>query len=143
MTTLHTSISKRRAQRGSIAPKRQAEINALPIPKRSKYRNIREEVDGIKFASKAEASRYRVLKLLQNGNAIRGLKLHTRYDFHVNGMKVGHYTDDFSYENWTPGGDGCWRPVVEDVKGAHVRDLSIRLKLMKALFGIDVQLVKR
>ena len=32
------------------------------------------------------------------------------------------------------------RLSVEDCKGARPRDLSLRLKLMKALYGIDVYL---
>jgi hypothetical protein len=40
-----------------------------------KYRAISETVDGHKFPSKAEARRYRELKLLQAAGKIRGLEL--------------------------------------------------------------------
>jgi hypothetical protein len=101
--------------------------------KNSKYGNKPCVVDGIKFASKAEARRYGELLLLEKSGEISDLKLQPRYTFEVNGVHVGHYTADFSYA--TAGGN-----VVEDVKSkASITEAYVvRRRLMLALHGIAI-----
>ena len=48
-------------------------------PKRSKYGAIKTEVDGIKFDSKHEASRYKELRLLEQAGEITNLRLQVPY----------------------------------------------------------------
>lgn len=81
-----------------------------------KYRNVPTEVDGIRFASKAEAARYGELKLLEKAGEIRGLKLQPRFivvDGYNNGegkrIRPASYIADFQYIE-----DG--KTIVEDVK---------------------------
>ena len=45
----------------------------------SKYKAVRTEVDGIKFASKKEATRYRQLKLMEQAKAIQDLKMQVAF----------------------------------------------------------------
>ena len=46
----------------------------------NKYRNIKTEVDGIKFDSKREAQRYQELKLLEKGGVISNLELQPKFE---------------------------------------------------------------
>lgn len=101
----------------------------------NKYGAKPTEVDGIKFASKAEAKRYGELKLLERAGHIRDLKLHVEYPLIVNGEKVGKYTCDSEY---IEGGE----LVTEDVKGRAVRDWPLRKRLFAALYGRKVREIK-
>ena len=44
-----------------------------------KYGNQKVIIDGIKFDSKAEAERYKELKILERAGKIRGLRLQPKY----------------------------------------------------------------
>lgn len=101
-----------------------------------KYGAIPTTVDGMDFASRAEARRYRELRSLARAGAISDLTCHNRYRLAVNGVRIGSYTDDFAYIQ-----DG--KRVVEDVKGGPVsRDYPLRKKLMLALHGIEIQEIR-
>ena len=99
---------------------------------RNKYGAIKTEVDGIEFASKAEAARYWELKLLRASGQITGLTLQPEFALIVNGCKVAKYTPDFSYQE-----NRVY--VVEDTKGFKARDFAIRSKLFQALHP-DIEL---
>ena len=101
---------------------------------KSKYRNVKTTVDGIDFSSKKEAARYRQLMLLQRAGKISQLELQPRFDFVVNGMRLGFYRADFRYIE-----DGV--DVIEDVKSkitAINPTYRLKKKLMKALHNIDI-----
>lgn len=93
--------------------------------------------------SAMEAWRCDELHLMQRAGVINELHAHPQpsWSLDVNGVHVGRYTADFDY----------LRPekavlllVVEDVKGGPPsRDVALRLKLMKALYGIDVTIVRK
>lgn len=109
-------------------------------PKPSKYGNKRTTVDGITFASIAEASRYGELRLMLAAGAIAELQIQPRYPLMVNGEKVGVYSADFQYI----GSDG--QVVVEDVKGGNATKTEayrLRKRLMKAVHGIEIEEVSR
>ena len=113
----------------------------------NKYRNIRTEVDGIKFDSAKEARRYGELKLLQRAGEIIHLESQKRYALEVNGMKIAEYVADFVYVEVK---SGKW--IVEDVKPtfktakarkayqatAAYRMFAIKKKLMLAIHNIEV-----
>lgn len=65
-------------------------------------------VDGFRFASQAEARRYKELLLLGQAGQVRNLELQPRFDLHVGGVKTATYIADFRYEEraWTP--DVIW-----------------------------------
>lgn len=98
----------------------------------NKYKAKRTEVNGYVFASKREAARYQDLLLLERAGEIESLELQPKYDFIVNGIKVGRFTGDFRYVE-----DG--QLIVEDSKGYKVRDYPIRKKLMLACHGIKIR----
>jgi hypothetical protein len=102
--------------------------------KPNKYGAKKTEVDGIVFDSGLEAQRYGQLKALEAAGEIHNLTLQPRYEFVVNGVRVGRYTPDFEYM------DNEGDIHTEDVKGVRTRDLSLRLKLMRACHGVTVTL---
>lgn len=106
--------------------------------KKSKYKAVRCEVDGIKFDSKKEAKRYGELKMMEKAGLISDLKFQPVYELRVNGVKVCKYIGDFEYNEYV---NGLPLLKVEDVKSEHTRKLPVyRLKkrLMKACLNIDI-----
>ena len=108
--------------------------------KPTKYRAVRTTVDGVTFASKAEAARYGELKLLAAHGSVRNLELQPAYAIIVNGVRVGKYLADFRYEIRDGGG---WRQVVEDVKGVETALYRLKAKLVRAIHGVEIVLVRR
>mgnify|MGYP005816052747 CR=1 FL=1 len=123
-----------------------------------KYHAQATEVDGIRFDSKAEASRYVELKLLVKAGEISGLQLQVRVPLEVNGHKIGVYVADFVYlskvtdgqgdprlpfgnmQSWNKD-DGVFSPfsVIEDVKGVLTPIYKWKKKHVKAQYGIEIQ----
>lgn len=103
-----------------------------------KFNAKRTEVDGHKFASKAEARRYSELKLLEKAGQIKDLALQPRYSLVVYGEKVCDYVADFEYR--VPGRTFA---VVEDVKGMRTPIYRLKKKLMRAIHGIEIQEIGR
>lgn len=105
-----------------------------------KYRNQPVVIDGVRFASKAEALRDSELQLLQRAGRIRDLKRQPRFALKVNGKKVTTYVGDWSYEEdvgpyWNSGlREIKWRPIVEDRKGAQTPAFKIKWALARALY---------
>ncbi len=99
----------------------------------NKYRAKRTLVDGITFASKKEAARYEVLKILEKAREIKILKLQPRYDFNVDGMYIGFYKGDFLYFD-----NVKKEQILEDCKGFKTPIYQLKKKLVKALYGIDI-----
>ena len=98
-----------------------------------KYGAIRTEVDGIVFASKKEARRYRELSLLQKAGLISNLGLQPKYRLLVKDELICTYIGDFIYLS---SGGGI---VVEDVKGFKTPVYRLKKKLMKAIYGIEIK----
>jgi hypothetical protein len=98
----------------------------------SKYHNVKTVVDGHVFASRAEASRYAELRLLERAGEIFQLQLQKRLKLEVCGVLVCTYIADFIY--LTAAGD----PVFEDVKGVKTAVYQLKKKLVKAVYGIDI-----
>ena len=91
------------------------------------------------FDSAKEHKRYLDLRILEDAGKIKSLQVHPKYEFEINGVKIGTYTCDLRY--WVDG-EGYH---IEDAKGymnAPQKQLfDIKCKLMKALYGIEVQVV--
>lgn len=92
-------------------------------------------VDGIVFASKAEAKRYGELKLLESEGKIRDLRLQPKFPIILNEIKVCVYIADFFYEE-----DGG--ATVEDVKGMPTPLYKLKRKLVEAQYGISITEVR-
>lgn len=102
----------------------------------SKYRAIRTEVDGIKFASKKEASYYQQLMLLQKAGQIRALVLQKSWPLKVNDELICVYRSDFDFDELR---NGQWVEVTADAKGFKTPEYKIKKKLMKAIYGIEIR----
>jgi len=97
----------------------------------NKYRNIPTVVDGLRFASKAEARRYQELCLLQRAvavytaNSVRWFIRQPSFDL-PGGVR---YIADFLVI-WDDG-----RITVEDVKGVETQVFKIKKKLFEEKYG--------
>lgn len=106
--------------------------------KRSKYRNVPMEVDGIRFDSKKEAAFYSMLKLREKAGEVFEVQLQRRYALTApNGMLMTTYVADFAFYD-----DLQKRTRVVDVKGYETDVFKLKRKMMRALLGIEVEIVK-
>lgn len=106
----------------------------------SKYHAVPTVVDGIRFASKAEARRYGELKLAERAGRIADLELQPKFPLHVNGARIGEYRGDFAYTEVLEG-----KPagrVVEDVKGMDLPLSRWKRKHVWAEYGVNVVVVR-
>ena len=89
--------------------------------------------------STLESRRCDELHLLQTGGLIRDLRAHPQvtYRLDVNGQHVCNFLADFVYFDNERGAE-----VVEDTKGHTTEVARLKLKLMAACHGIDVELVR-
>jgi hypothetical protein len=105
--------------------------------KHSKYRNVKTVVDGITFDSRAEARRWRTLRMLERVGEIINLRRQVKFSLDVNGVHICDYVCDFIYGHCRQS-----RPitVIEDVKSIATMTPAYRLKkkLMKAIYGIEI-----
>ncbi len=112
-----------------------AEYRARADKPRSKYRAIPTVVDGIRFASRAEAARYGTLKMEQTAGFITALICHPTFQlFGRDGSVIGLYSADFSYVR-----DHV--AIVEDVKSpitARTAAFRRTQKLMLSSHGIEI-----
>lgn len=121
----------------------------------NKYRNIKVELEGIRFDSLKEARRYSELKLMERAGKISNLELQKKFilvpaqyqktsEQYKKGNKKGQYKEnliekelaykaDFVYTDNRTG-----EMVVEDVKGMKTKEYRIKRKLMLYLLGIRI-----
>lgn len=113
------------------------------MQRRNKFNAIHTEVDGIKFDSKAEARRYKVLKAMECDGKIKDLQLQPEFELvphyksPANGRMVRaiKYRADFQY---IEGG----QIVVEDVKGRKTDVYKLKKKLFEYRYGMPIREVK-
>ncbi len=103
-----------------------------------RYNAKRTKYDGLIFASRVEARRYRELKLLEKAGEITRLRVHPQFrlidagrDRDGNVIRPIDYIGDFDY--WE---DGQW--VVEDVKG-KTAPLTAVFRIKHKLFRLKYQ----
>lgn len=106
-------------------------------PKRSKYGNQKTVVDGITFDSKLEARYYSNLKLREKAGEVYGVELQRPFVLTINGFLVGTYKADFCF--WDSVED---RFRVVDIKGVSTPVFKLKAKMVKALYGFNVETVK-
>ena len=107
---------------------------------RGKY-NVAAKEDrtyqGIVFDSKAEMTRYIYLKSEEKAERIHNLQRQTKFPIigTQSGYKICDYIADFTYLK-----NG--RSVVEDVKGVKTALYSLKKKLVKEYYNVDITEVK-
>ena len=115
---------------------------------RNKYGAIKTKVDGYTFDSKAEASRYLALVLLQRAGEISELEVQPPFQLKCGGKpvlirsegypngRVAKYVGDFAYV------DHAGHRVVEDVKGKDLPLSRLKRALVEAEYGVVVKVVR-
>jgi hypothetical protein len=108
-----------------------------PEQKKSKYKNVKTTVDGIKFDSKKEAERYRELKMLEDKGEIDDLRLQDKFciqnaytSTYGERIRAICYIADFTYFASRVSG----KRTIEDCKGKRTKEFNMKWKLMKAIF---------
>jgi hypothetical protein len=114
--------------------------------KRHKYNAVPTFVNGIRFASKAEAKRYAELLILEAAGQIYDLKLQPSFELSVANMNqdaIGKYLADFSYrlsdkaQKFDHTKKQIWH-IVEDVKGFKTPLYKWKKKHAEAQYGIKI-----
>lgn len=118
--------------------------------RRQKYGAMPTVIDGIRFASKAEARRYGELRMLEKAGEISELELQPKFELKaqlttgtvIGAAKaltgqypvIGHYIGDFRYR------DKFGNQIVEDVKSPATRTALYRWKCkhVMAQYGITI-----
>lgn len=116
----------------------------------TKYRAIPIYIDGIRFASKAEARRYTELKLLERAGEISELELQPRFALTIDGVPVRMtspgakgkkpsrrqlvYVADFRYRDE----NGVH---TEDVKGKDTRLSQWKRSIVEHIFDVKIELI--
>lgn len=104
------------------------------VARRSKYKNVPTEVEGIRFASKREAKRYWELRLLEKAGKIVSLRTQVPISIDLYGTHVCNYVADFSYAILGSAGT-----IYEDAKGVRTKEYKLKKKLVWACHGIAIQ----
>lgn len=102
----------------------------------NKFRAKKTILGSHTFDSKAEATRYSELFILQQRGEITDLELQPEFPLIVNGIKVGLYKADFRYRDLHD------RRHVEDVKSEATMTAQYRLKkkLVEAIYpGVEIE----
>ena len=99
---------------------------------RSKYHAVPIVVDGIRFASKLEATRWSELKLLERMGEIASLERQPRFPLTVANVAIGEYRGDFSYVS-------KGKRIVEDCKGVRTPLYAWKKKHVEAEYKIVIQ----
>lgn len=108
----------------------------------TKYRARPVVIDGYRFASQAEGSRYRALRLMILSGAITDFEIQPVFQLAPGVLVPGEkkrrpplrYVADFRYRN----AEGV--EIVEDVKGVQTPVFRIKMHLL-ALQGVSVKVV--
>ena len=112
----------------------------------NKYRAKRTTVDGVKFASTAEAARYAQLRLLERAGEIRDLKTQPPYRLYcatahgelrpiMIGKRQSTYVADFSYYRDV-------QLVVEDVKGFDLPLAKLKRAIFELNYGVKIDVIR-
>jgi len=106
----------------------------------NKYKSVKTEVNGIKFASKAEAVRYKDLCLLEHAGEIRTLMLQVPFILEANGGPIlmkserykngrkAKYVADFVYKDVASG-----KVIIEDKKGKRTELYLLKRAIMESM----------
>lgn len=100
--------------------------------KKSKYNNVKVVLDGIKFDSKKECSRYVELKARETAGEIKNLELQKRFEIcpkKYGNKRARYYVADFVYEEKD-------KKVIEDTKSYITRKNPV-YSLKKALVQVN------
>ena len=130
-------LSKFEEQSGRKVAAPKSSVTRLIPPKPRKYRNEPVIVDDIRFDSKLESRRYVEIKALQAVKRIQYFLM--QVPFRLPGGII--YRADFQIF-WGNDIQGLHKVTYEDCHGADTRVKTNKLKQVKALYKVDVILVR-
>ena len=119
-------VSTREAMRArGRAPSRKGKYNAHGMT-----------IDGVWFASSAEATRYMQLRAMQAAGLVGKLEVQPIYKIFINGQHITDYRADFRFEIYDERG----RPglIVEDVKGMITDVYVLKKKMVEASYKFTI-----
>lgn len=99
----------------------------------NKYRAKAVVIDGIRFASLKEGTRYNQLKTLLKAGQITDLEIHPMFEIRIKDIKICRYYADFMYKE-----KGSTDLIVEDVKGVKTPVYKLKKKMVEAEYGITI-----
>jgi hypothetical protein len=108
--------------------------------RKHKYRAIPTVVDGIRFDSKREATRYGWLRYREKLGEIRDLQLQVKYSIDVVNIETGEithvaeYRADFVYVECASG-----KTIVSDAKGFSTPLYKLKRKLVEAQHNVRIE----
>jgi len=105
----------------------------------NKYHAKRCFVDGQWFDSQREAARHRDLRFLEAAGEIRALARQVVYALLVNGIRIGEYRADFTYQEPAKPPQTGWVHIVEDSKGYRNDLYRWKRKHVAAQYGIEIR----
>lgn len=106
--------------------------------KKSKYKNHKTIIDGIKFDSQKESNRYLLLKDKIKHNEISDLRLQVKFELQpsyvINGRTIRaiSYIADFVYNE---GG----KEIIEDTKGFRTEVYKLKKKMFEYKYGFEIR----
>lgn len=118
---------------------------SVPISdvKKSKYRNEKVNVDGIKFDSKKEYQYWLKLKILEKADEITDLKLQVSFPLVCDTIIVNDVPVKFKYKlikeyiaDFVYIEKGIYKVI--DVKGWRTKEYRKKKFLMKELYGVEI-----
>jgi len=100
-------------------------------------------VDGQRFDSQREASRWSELRLLERAGTIRNLRRQVTFTLHAGTAEparavVGTYVADFTYEERSTSAARGWIDVIEDCKGMRTALYVWKKKHLFAEYGVRI-----
>ena len=107
-----------------------------PKKKTNKYKAEKVKTKQGTFDSKGEWKRWKYLVGLEKNDVIQNLQRQVSYSLDVNGHHICRYVADavFDYKGVT---------YVEDFKGVLTNTFRLKRKLMMAVHGIDVKIIRK
>lgn len=110
------------------------------MPKKSKYKSVKFEYNGVTYDSTKEGRRAMLLDILLKRGAILNLKRQVRYTW-IESNELGLETirfkrswiADFTYLDVEKG-----ELIIEDVKGFRTTEYKKKKKIVEHLFGIKI-----
>lgn len=103
----------------------------------TKYKAQPITIDGIKFASKLEGRYYANLKLLQRAGEVANVELQKPFLVTIGGKLICTYRSDFAYWDMRE-----QRERVIDCKGMDTPVSKLKRKLVEAIHGIEIEIVR-
>lgn len=106
--------------------------------KKSKYKNHKTIIDGIKFDSQKEGNRYLVLKDKIKHNEISDLRLQVKFELQpkyiINGRTIRaiNYIADFVYNEND-------KEIIEDAKGYRTEVYKLKKKMFEYKYGFEIR----